>query len=797
MLKDGRFVKTTWSDVRVGDVVKVDTDQPFPADLILLGSSEPEGLAYIETANLDGESNLKLRQAPGSICEKYKDAASLTGLSGSVKCELPNAKLYNFEGSMIIGNSTISLDHSNLLPRGAMLRNAHWIVGVVAYTGHESRIMMNLSDGLVKTTKFEYQVNKHLVFYVIGYLLIVFTIASFNYYFRHFVNSKHWYLNPLHTKDSRSFIDYLLVFTILFSTMIPISLFLTVELVRLFLGYFIASDLEMYDANTDTPAAANSSNLIEELGQIEYILTDKTGTLTRNEMVMKHVIIDGQVYQNCTDDNSSLKTALSDSSTIDSTMDTFLHILASCHTVMIDTAAKERNSRYQASSPDELAMVIAASELGYTFESRSKGALTLAIGEDEQKIQYSICAIIEFTSARKRMSVLVQDAAGKYFLFSKGADNVILERLQQDADDSLESLKLNNTLKHLEKFASEGLRTLCFAFRELEAEAAVEWLERWNVALNTVNDRQRIIDEVADEIERDLVFIGATGVEDRLQDSVADTIQSLFKANINIWMLTGDRFETAVSAGFLSGLLDTQTKQLLLVVPEYNDIVSSLQFYDNMTGEEGSTATFALVVSGAVFSLIFSDLFSETDKSLFEKVVKRCRTLICCRLSPIQKAQITDFVRVNLGKIALAIGDGGNDVSMIQAANIGIGISGKEGLQASRSADFSIAQFKYLKRLLLVHGSWAIYRVSRLVIFALYKNILAYVFNFWYSAFNLFSGATLIEGVDLSLWNLLYTSWSPTLIGITDRFVCERELMNNPQLYRFGQRGSFVSFFLI
>jgi phospholipid-transporting ATPase len=392
------------------------------------------------------------------------------------------------------------------------------------------------------------------------------------------------------------------------------------------------------------------------------------------------------------------------------------------------------------------------------------------------------------------MSVLVQDAEGKYYLFIKGADNVILERLKQDSDDSLEAMKLNNSIKHLERFASEGLRTLCFACRELEAETAVEWLEKWNVALNTVNDRQRVIDEAAAEIENDLVFIGATGVEDRLQESVVDTIQSLYKADINIWMLTGDRFETAVSAGFLSGLIDTQTKQLHVLIPEYNEIIKTLKFYDTLTNEASSDSKFALVINGATITIVFSELFTETDKALFKRIVQRCRTLLCCRLSPLQKAQITEFVRYQLQKIALAIGDGGNDVSMIQAANIGVGISGKEGLQASRSADFSIAKFKYLKRLLLVHGAWAIYRVSRMVIYALYKNILMYVFNFWYSYLNSFSASTLVDGFALSDWNLLYTCWGPTVIGLTDRFVCEEELMKNPQLYRFGQRGSFVSF---
>ncbi len=791
VLKNGKFVKTSWGSVQVGDVLRVKTDQIFPADLILIGSSEPESLAYIETSNLDGESNLKLRMAPPSLCQKFKEGGSLkAGVSGKVKCELPNANLYKFEGSMVMAGTTISLDHNNLLPRGAVLRNADWIIGIAAYTGHESRIMMNANEDPIKTTKFETEVNHHLIYYVGCYLFIIAIINIFNAYYRYNIVGEHWYLNPLGKEDTHTWLHYFILLGILFSTMVPISLLVTIEFVRLCLGLFIASDLKMYDAETDTHATANSSNLIEELGQIQYVLTDKTGTLTCNEMIMKHLIIDGQVYLDCTDETSSLKEVLSSSDTLDPAIDRFLHVLSICHTVMIDNAAKTEVSRYQASSPDELAMVIAASKLGYTFEDRSVGSLSLLARKERE--HFGVCAIIEFTSARKRMSVLVHDKDGKYYLFSKGADNVILERLKHFSENSTEALQLHNSMKHLENFASEGLRTLCFAYKELEAETAVAWLEKWNVALNTVNDRQSVIDDVADEIEANLTFIGATGVEDRLQESVQDTIQSLYKANINIWMLTGDRFETAVSAGFLSGLIDGETKQLHVLEPDYNELVKTLQYFDNLTIEAKKGSKFALVINGASIATVFSKLFSESDKNLFKRIVKRCRTLLCCRLSPLQKAQITEFVRFELKRIALAIGDGGNDVSMIQAANIGVGISGKEGLQAARSADFSIAKFKFLKRLVLVHGAWAIYRVSRLVMFAIYKNVLIYLFNFWYAPFNLFSGATLVEGFTMSDWNLFYTSWSPTIIGLTDQFVCEKELLKNPQLYRVGQRGVFV-----
>lgn len=754
-----------------------------------MSSSEPEGLAYLETSNLDGESNLKLRTAPSKTCDMVSED-SLSSLRGTVKCELPNAELYHFEGTLKTSTFTVSLDQNNLLPRGAVLRNAAWIAGLVVYTGHESRIMMNANKDEFKITKFERKVNGHLTYYVGAFITIVVALAGLNQFYRQTVEKDHWYLNVI-TKGfepSQNIIHYAMLFMILFCTMIPISLWVTIEFVRLILSNFISWDLQMYDEEHDVCAVARSSNMIEELGQIEYVLTDKTGTLTRNEMVMKHLIIGGQVYENCTDGNSSLNQALSSTEGVSSVIDKFLLMLASCHTVMIDRKA---GNQYQASSPDELAIVNSAKKLGYVFSDRAMGSMTVKARNVKHKL--TVCAIIEFTSARKRMSVLFEDSDGKFWLYVKGADNVILEHLHPESNDGPDAIQLMQSMSNLEKFAAQGLRTLCFAYREIPAEEAHAWIGRWNDALNTVNNRQAAVDEVAAEIEKDLTFIGATGVEDRLQDSVVDTIESLYKANIRVWMLTGDRFETAVSTAFLAGMIDNETKQLNLLKADFAEISTSLAFYDKLTSDSLKNSKFALVISGAVIALLLSGQLNSTDKAIFKRLIPRCQTLLCCRLSPIQKAQITEFVKNDLGKIVLAIGDGGNDVSMIQSAHVGVGISGNEGLQASRSADFAIGQFRFLKRLLLVHGSLAVYRVSRLVIFALYKNILMYLFNFWYSVFNLFSGTTLISGGNLSNWNLVYTSWAPTILGITDQFVCLKDLMTHPQLYRYGQKGAFIN----
>ena len=389
------------------------------------------------------------------------------------------------------------------------------------------------------------------------------------------------------------------------------------------------------------------------------------------------------------------------------------------------------------------------------------------------------------------MSLVALMPDNNYYLFCKGADSIIFDRLTKNTAAAATHKK---SLEALEEFAGAGLRTLCFAYRKLDKDFALEWLDKWNSALNTVSNRQSAIDSVAHLIETDLHFIGATGVEDRLQDGVPETIETLIKANIKIWMLTGDRSETAISTAFLSNLLETSTVQLHLLNSDHQVILKSLENFLIVISTSPKESKFALVINGPVIEIILSDQFLKSpDLSNFKRIVKKCRTLLCCRLSPLQKSQITRFVREHLNLVTLAIGDGGNDVSMIQAANVGVGISGKEGLQASRSADFSIAQFKFLVKLILVHVSWSLHRLSRVVLYSIHKNFVLFFTQFWFSYYNSFSAASLYESWMVVNWNLTFTSWPPTIIGLTDQYVFASELVENPQLYEYGQRNNFVS----
>lgn len=769
-------------DLNVGDIIRVGRNERFPADLVLLSSSEPEGIAYLETSNIDGENTLKIRLSPYKTCHLI-DEISLSTYKATLKCEQPSERIYKFEGTITTKyNDCFSLDQNNILLRGAVLKNTDWIYGIVVYTGHETKIMMNSSETPSKRTKLELKTDKQYFYISIGLASLTLMGASLNAYY-HIFQRKHWYLQ-LEEYKLTNFIKMIFAHLLLLNSLVPISLSVTLEFIKLIMAILVESDIGLYDEETNSKAVARSSNLMEELGQVQCILTDKTGTLTCNEMILRHLLIDGEIHLNCTRPNSDTFSCKERTKYYDF----FLRILATCHTVMIDKSDAVDPS-YQGSSPDELAMVEAAAKLGYKFINRASGSIT--INERGSNVKIEVFAVIEFTSARKRMSIIALLPDGDYYIFCKGADTIILEILNEK---SAKSEELKNSLKGLEALARDGLRTLCFAYRKLDKDFALEWLDQWNDALNTVIDRQTKIDSVAQIIETELTFIGATGVEDRLQEGVPNTIQTLSKANIKFWMLTGDRFETAVSTAFLSSLIQAKTIQFHLLTPDLETIKNSLQnFFLLIEENKKSDSDFALVINGPVIEIILSDYFMDSPHfEQFKMIAGMSRSLLCCRLSPLQKSQITRMARNKFGFVTLAVGDGGNDVSMIQAANIGIGISGKEGLQASRSADFSIAKFKYLTKLILVHGSWSLHRISRVIMYSIYKTFILFFTQFWYAFYNGASGQSIFETWMYTFWNILFTSWPPAVIGLTDQYVLASDLMENPQVYIFGQCGNFV-----
>jgi phospholipid-transporting ATPase len=405
----------------------------------------------------------------------------------------------------------------------------------------------------------------------------------------------------------------------------------------------------------------------------------------------------------------------------------FLALLSTCHTVIPErTDEKGGAIKYQAASPDEGALVEGAVMMGYQFTARKPRAVQITVKGVEY--EYELLAVCEFNSTRKRMSTIFRCPDGKIRCYCKGADTVILERLGGNNPN------VDITLQHLEEYASEGLRTLCLAMREIPEQEFQEWWQVFDKAQTTISgSRAEELDKAAEILERNFTLLGATAIEDRLQDGVPETIHTLQEAGIKVWVLTGDRQETAINIGMSCKLISED--MTLLIVNEENAVMTRDNIQKKLdairTQGDGTIAmdTLALVIDGK--SLTYA-LEKELEKNFLDLAVM-CKAVICCRVSPLQKALVVKLVKRHLKAILLAIGDGANDVSMIQAAHIGVGISGMEGLQAARSADVAIGQFRYLRKLLLVHGAWSYQRVSKVVLYSFYKNITLYMTPFWVS----------------------------------------------------------------
>ncbi|XP_075707776.1 phospholipid-transporting ATPase IB isoform X2 [Rhinoderma darwinii] len=754
-------------------------------------------MCYIETSNLDGETNLKIRQGLPATAN-LQSVEDLVKLPGRIECEGPNRHLYDFTGNLRLdSNSPVAVGPDQILLRGAQIRNTQWVLGIVVFTGHDTKLMQNSTKAPLKRSNVEKVTNiQILVLFCILLVMALVSSVGALLWNRKYENNN-WYLGDIEAISS-NFGYNLLTFIILYNNLIPISLLVTLEVVKFTQALFINWDRDMYYAETDTPAMARTSNLNEELGQVKYLFSDKTGTLTCNVMHFKKCSIGGITYghfpeferERSSEDFSQLPTT-SDSCDFDDpklfqniegesptalVIKEFLTLLAVCHTVVPEK--DEDKIIYQASSPDEGALVKGAKKLGYAFTGRTPDSVIIDAMGTEQS--FELLNVLEFSSDRKRMSVVVRTPSGHLRLYCKGADNVIFERL------SRESQYMEQTLNHLEQFASEGLRTLCIAYTDLDDSEYKEWLRVHNEASVVLKDRAQKLEECYELIEKNLMLLGATAIEDQLQGGVPETISTLMKAEIKIWVLTGDKQETAVNIGYSCRLV-SQTMSLIMVNEDSLDATrETLTNHCNDLGESlGKENDIALIIDGQTLKYALSF----EVRQCFLDLALSCKAVICCRVSPLQKSEIVDMVKKHVNAITLAIGDGANDVGMIQTAHVGVGISGNEGMQATNSSDYSIAQFSYLEKLLLVHGAWSYNRVTKCILYCFYKNVVLYIIELWFAFVNGFSGQILFERWCIGLYNVIFTALPPFTLGIFERSCSQDSMLRFPQLYKYTQNA--------
>ncbi|XP_058846216.1 phospholipid-transporting ATPase IF isoform X6 [Acipenser ruthenus] len=805
VVRSGSLVQTKSKNIRVGDIVRVAKDETFPADLVLLSSDREDGTCHITTASLDGETNLKTHFAVPETAVA-QSVSRLEALVAIIECQQPEADLYRFIGRITVTQQEEEivrpLGSENLLLRGARLKNTKEIFGVAVYTGMEAKMALNYKCKSQKRSAVEKSMNTFLLIYL-GILLfeaILSTILKYAWQ----AESKWdepWY-NQKTEQDRNSskilrFISDFLAFLVLYNFIIPISLYVTVEMQKFLGSFFIGWDLDLYHEETDQKAQVNTSDLNEELGQVEYVFTDKTGTLTENEMQFRECSINGIKYHEIS--GKLVPEGMTDDSPdgylprLSGEEELFLKAVSLCHTVQISydqTDGLEDSFRhangmssqmeYYASSPDEKALVEATKRIGVTFAgSNGENMEIKTFGRSEK---YKLLHVLEFDANRRRMSVILQTPSGEKVLFTKGAESSILPFIR--------SGEIEKTRVHVDEFALKGLRTLVVACRHFTPEEYQEVDRRLQEARTALQQREERLAEVFSFIEKDLELLGATGVEDKLQEKVQETIESLRLAGIKVWVLTGDKHETAVSVSLSCGHFH-RTMNILELVQQKSDNECAEQLRSLARRiKDDHVIQHGLVVDGASLSLALRE-----HEKLFMDICRNCPAVLCCRMAPLQKAKVVRLIKTSPEKpITLAIGDGANDVSMIQEAHVGIGIMGKEGRQAVRNSDYAIARFRFLSKLLLVHGHFYYIRIANLVQYFFYKNVCFITPQFLYQFVCLFSQQTLYDSVYLTLYNISFTSLPILVYSLFEQLVHPHVLQSKPALYRDISKNSLLSF---
>ena len=649
--RNQKFRNIKWSEIKVGNLIKVKKNEMIPADLFVICSSNTDCSFYLQTSNLDGETNLKKREVLTStqkIFYKNKDKEknylektfNIYNDKEEENCyinvEPPNRNIYKINGLLFLNGEKIVFNKTNVAIRGAILKNTKFIYGIVIYTGEETKIMQNFIKPKSKFSYLDKLVNDIVLVIIIIriiYVLVFMGIGlyyryrympdydknklgyEYIFYYRHF-NGKNEKNNSLEN------LKYFTAHFILSQTLLPTSVCVLLAITKVIQSLFLENLEPSLRRKPGQKMKCFSSELLGELGSVKYIFCDKTGTLTKNQTQFKACSIftslfdessgksqtennSTQAQNNFYSNNSSsksksflrsystyfsldfnyntlldklkLKNIPLDVKNIENcpfnnqgeAMEEFVLNMALNHDIVVDDYKKESNNKeikYQGTNPDEITLVGAAGELGYIFTGKKKNIISVerkifspdGKKENSEIKRYQELLKIPFRSERKRSTIIVKDLKTNIIkLYIKGSDTKIFEKINKYSQESI----LEITREHIDNFARSGLRTLCYAFKTIPENNFNSWFSRYNeVKQNFSADKEQLEEDLIEEIEKDCYLLGATALEDQMQDNVKKDIQEFIEAGINFWMLTGDKMETAESIGYGIKLFDADTE---------------------------------------------------------------------------------------------------------------------------------------------------------------------------------------------------------------------------------------------
>ena len=792
------------SQLQIGDIIELKKDSRVPADIIVLKTfnEAEDNQAFIRTDQLDGETDWKLRKAPG-VTQAMNEIQFFTS-EAFAEYEPPSKLIYNFQGVIQCkteeGEKKEPLNLENTMWASTVVASKK-VIGIVIYTGKETRAKMNSSSPKVKIGILDNEINRLNIYLFVITFIVAFIIAS---------------AKGFQNKFIFNFIKYI----ILFCAIIPISLRVNLDVSKTYFSVIINRD-------KDIPGTiARNSTIPEELGRISYVFSDKTGTLTKNEMIFKIIAMETEIFaedkfedlkgivlDECKDydaplldlvksessgseeiESSTISISSSQSTEVKKKKRIHRHrsklirdtITAMCLCNNVTPVADDNDPNkmtYQASSPDEVALVKFAVTLNMRLVGRTDKEIKLTDAADNTE-EFEVLANFPFSSDTKRMGIILKNKKhGHIIYYLKGAENVMMRFVKDEY--------VNYIAENAENLATKGLRTLVLSQKLIPQDYFDKWNKEYEEAKTSMEDRQQKIADVVSKLENNMDFLCVTGVEDLLQDDVATTIDNLRNAGMKVWMLTGDKVETATCISISAGL-KAKTHKIYTIKndeikseakneekPPENVLLSKFEEYKRKINIDPHL----FIIDGDTLDLALKNC----EKDFFETAML-APSVVCCRCSPTQKRIIVKTIKKYTDARTAAVGDGGNDVAMIQEADVGIGIVGKEGLQASLAADYSIMEFRSLNMLLLWFGRIAYKNTSMMSNFIIHRGLIIAFNQFIFSCIFYFNPVPLYSGFLSFGYSTIFTSL-PCICVLLDQDVNKNNVLTFPTLYKILLKG--------